>query len=52
MHLQVTSQGQPILVTSLSLASEAAEQDRRPTTPPFDVRLVTSQWVWVWVWVS
>jgi hypothetical protein len=48
MHLQVTSQGQPILVTS-SLASEAPKVDRRPMTPPFDVRLAVSLWVWVLV---
>ena len=43
MHLQVTSQGQAILVTS----SSASEVIRRPMTPPFDVRLVASLWVWV-----
>ena len=46
MHLPVTSQGQPILVTSSS-AAEDPEVGHRPMTPPFDVWLVTSLWVWV-----
>jgi len=51
MHLQVTSQGQPILVISLSVASEAPEVNRRPMAPPFDVRnfhlwLAAARWDW------
>ena len=49
MHGQVPSQGQPILVTSLSFASEAPEVDRRPITPAFEVRVIASLWVWVCV---
>jgi len=48
IHVQVTSQDHPILVTT-SLASEALEIDCRPMTPQFDVRLVVALWVWVWV---
>jgi hypothetical protein len=40
MHLQLMSQGQPILVSS----SSASEVIRRPMTPPFDVRLVAFLW--------
>ena len=57
MYLQVTSQGQPILTISLSLASEDPEANRHPMAPPFNMRLVASHlavrfqiatwWVWV-----
>ena len=61
MHIQVTSQGQPILVTS-SLTLEDPEVNHRPMVPPFDLwnfhlglaacRLtvrfqIGSGWVWV-----
>jgi len=54
MHPQVTTEGQPILMTSLFLASEDPEVNRRPVAHPFHVpnfhlRLVASLWVWVWV---
>jgi len=53
-HLQMTSQGQPILGTS-SLALEAAEVCRHPMTPPFDFRnfqlwLAASHWLCVRGW--
>jgi hypothetical protein len=52
MHLKVTSQGQPILGTSLAL--EDPEVNSRPMAPPFDVGnfpvwLAASLGVWVWV---
>jgi hypothetical protein len=41
-HIQVTSQGQPVVVTSSS-ASKKPEVIWRPMTPSFDIRLVASQ---------
>ena len=54
MHLQLTSQGDQILVMSSS-ASSAPEGNRCPLTPPldsqnFDLSFVASLWVWIPRW--